>query len=62
MIRLGSAVLLVTSCVLASSIQAEAVDATSNAAAERVAIGTCAICHGPQGHSFSPKFPVLSGQ
>ena len=42
MIRLGSAVLLVTSCVLASGVQAEAVDAASNAAAERVAIGTCA--------------------
>jgi len=32
------------------------------AAATRVAIGTCGICHGPQGHSFSPKFPVLAGQ
>ena len=31
-------------------------------AAERIAIGTCATCHGPQGHSISPKFPVLAGQ
>jgi cytochrome c553 len=38
------------------------IDADSRAAAERVAIGTCASCHGPQGHSFSPKFPVLAGQ
>jgi cytochrome c553 len=42
--------------------QAEDIDAASRAAAERVAIGTCATCHGPQGHSFSPKFPVLAGQ
>jgi cytochrome c553 len=41
---------------------AEDLDAASRAAAERVAIGTCATCHGPQGHSFSPKFPVLAGQ
>jgi cytochrome c553 len=40
----------------------EAIDAANRAAAERVAIGTCATCHGPQGHSFSPKFPVLAGQ
>lgn len=38
------------------------VDATSRAAAERVATGTCATCHGPHGHSYSPKFPVLAGQ
>jgi len=38
------------------------IDAASRAAAERVAIGTCATCHGPQGRSFSPKFPVLAGQ
>ena len=31
-------------------------------AAERVAITTCATCHGPQGHSFNQKFPVLAGQ
>ena len=32
------------------------------AAAERIAVGTCTACHGPQGHSYSPKFPVLAGQ
>jgi cytochrome c553 len=41
---------------------AEDIDPASRAAAERVAIGTCATCHGPQGHSYSPKFPVLAGQ
>ena len=42
--------------------QAEDSDAFSRVAARRVAIGTCAACHGPQGHSFSPKFPVLADQ
>jgi cytochrome c553 len=41
---------------------AQGIDASSRLAAERVAIGTCANCHGPQGHSYSPKFPVLAGQ
>jgi cytochrome c553 len=44
------------------SAQAEDIDAFSRAAAKRVAIGTCAACHGPQGHSFSAKFPVLADQ
>jgi cytochrome c553 len=38
------------------------IDTASRAAALRVAVGTCASCHGPQGHSFSPKFPVLANQ
>ena len=41
---------------------AQEVDSSVRAAAERVAVGTCTACHGPQGHSYSPKFPVLSGQ
>jgi cytochrome c553 len=41
---------------------ADEIDAASRAAAQRIAVGTCASCHGPQGHSFSPKFPVLAGQ
>jgi cytochrome c553 len=45
-----------------NAAQAEDIDAFSRAAAKRVAIGTCAACHGPQGHSFSPKFPVLADQ
>lgn len=35
---------------------------TSDKVAEQVAIKTCAICHGAQGRSVSPKFPVLAGQ
>src|SRR5579863_4540888 len=30
--------------------------------ATRIAVGTCATCHGPQGQSIQPKFPVLAGQ
>ena len=45
-----------------NSAQAQDIDAFSRAAAMRVAIGTCAACHGPQGHSYSPKFPVLADQ
>jgi cytochrome c553 len=45
-----------------NSAPAEDIDAFSRTAAKRVAIGTCAACHGPQGHSFSPKFPVLADQ
>jgi cytochrome c553 len=54
---LGSALLLALGLA-----QAEDVDAPGRMAAERVAVGTCQNCHGPQGHSYSPKFPVLAGQ
>jgi cytochrome c553 len=37
-------------------------DPSTRTAAERLAVHTCAICHGVQGHSVSPKFPVLAGQ
>jgi cytochrome c553 len=45
-----------------SEARGDDVDASTRAAGERVAILTCASCHGPQGHSFSPKFPVLADQ
>jgi cytochrome c553 len=57
LISLGGAVLLGLRLA-----HAQEIDAVSRAAAERVAVGTCASCHGPQGHSISPKFPVLAGQ
>jgi cytochrome c553 len=44
------------------SAAAQDLNDSERAAAERIAIGTCAACHGPQGHSYSPKFPVLAGQ
>jgi cytochrome c553 len=57
LVSLGSAILLGL-----SSVSAEEIDAASRVAAKRVAIGTCANCHGPRGQSYSPKFPVLAGQ
>jgi len=56
-ISLGCLLLLVV-----SSASADEADNATRAAAARVAVGTCASCHGPQGHSYSPKFPVLAGQ
>jgi cytochrome c553 len=40
----------------------EGIDPADQAAARRVAVGTCASCHGPQGRSILPKYPVLAGQ
>lgn len=37
-------------------------DASMRLAAERIAVGTCAACHGWRGQSIQPKFPVLAGQ
>lgn len=45
-----------------STLRAADIDPELKLAAQRVAITTCATCHGPQGRSVSPKFPVLAGQ
>jgi len=45
-----------------AAVRTQPVDAVTRAAAERLAVHTCAICHGVQGRSVSPKFPVLAGQ
>jgi cytochrome c553 len=37
-------------------------DAATPLAAERVAVGTCANCHGWRGRGIAPKVPVLAGQ
>jgi len=37
-------------------------DSGLRVAAERIAVGTCANCHGPRGQSTFPKYPVLAGQ
>jgi len=44
------------------SLRAADIDPEMKAAAQHVAATTCATCHGPQGRSFTPKFPVLAGQ
>ena len=41
---------------------APGIDPAGQLAAQRVAVATCATCHGRQGRSVSPKFPVLAGQ
>jgi cytochrome c553 len=41
---------------------ADEVDAGLQVAAEKIAVGTCANCHGPRGQSTFPKYPVLAGQ
>ncbi len=48
--------------VLLVSAHADDLDAATRAAARKVAIGTCENCHGPEGHSILPKYPVLAGQ
>jgi cytochrome c553 len=60
LVSLSGTILLALGMSLAHAEGAD--EALSRVAAERVAIGTCATCHGPQGHSLSPKFPVLAGQ
>ena len=47
---------------MSAAFAEEADSAHNRIAAQRVAVGTCATCHGPRGHSLSPKFPVLAGQ
>jgi len=42
--------------------RAAGISAQARLAAERVAVSTCANCHGWRGHSVAPKFPVLAGQ
>ena len=48
-------------CSLACSVTM-AEEGTAQLDAERIAINTCATCHGPQGRSTVPKFPVLAAQ
>lgn len=45
-----------------SGARADDIDAATRLAAERIAVGTCAACHGWKGYSIAPKFPVLAGQ
>jgi len=56
-LMMGVTALLGTSLVAADEISPEVRDS-----AQHVAVTICATCHGPQGHSISPKFPNLAGQ
>jgi cytochrome c553 len=54
---------LIVACSLSiAAARSEGIDPNDAVAAQRIAIGTCATCHGPHGQSISPKFPVLAGQ
>jgi cytochrome c553 len=55
--KLGLALALV-----ASVARAEDTGDAIRQAGARIAITTCANCHGPQGNSISSKFPNLAGQ
>lgn len=52
----------IASTLIAGSALAAELDPSMRLAAERIAVGTCANCHGWRGHSIQPKFPVLAGQ
>lgn len=56
-----AASLVVALCTTAMC-RGEEVTAEARTAAQQVAVGTCANCHGRQGRSIAPKFPVLAGQ
>ena len=56
---LRAAILLATTAALARSADLTP-EARSSAA--RMAVGTCASCHGAQGTSIIPKFPNLAAQ
>lgn len=53
--------LIVALCATAVS-RGEDVSAEARLAAQHIAVNTCASCHGRQGRSIQPKFPVLAGQ
>ena len=45
-----------------ASARADDVDAYTREHANRIAVGTCGICHGATGVSKQPKYPLLAGQ
>ncbi len=48
--------------LVATAGRSAEIDPALKLAAQHVAVTTCATCHGPQGRSSTPKFPVLAGQ
>lgn len=56
------AALGVTVACRAAEVAVEAITSEARLAAQHVAVNTCANCHGRQGRSIAPKFPVLAGQ
>lgn len=54
--------MIIAVALSALSLHSALADDDTHLAAERIAVGTCATCHGPLGRSTTPKFPVLAGQ
>ncbi|MGO9992327.1 MAG: c-type cytochrome [Steroidobacteraceae bacterium] len=54
--------LVAASTAMAQEAAAPAVTPAAAAEAEYLVYTKCALCHGPQGHSISPIYPVLAGQ
>ena len=59
---LAASMVLLSGFTCARAGLADEVSPEIRSAALRVAVTTCATCHGPQGNSISPKFPRLAGQ
>ena len=57
-----TAVSVTAALLFAGASLADEISAEARAAAQQVAVSTCATCHGPQGRSVVPKFPTLAGQ
>jgi cytochrome c553 len=57
-------IILVISVLGISPMMSQAIDSDTAAqsSATRIAVGTCAGCHGASGVSIMPKFPVLAAQ
>jgi cytochrome c553 len=55
---------LAVAAALATAVcaRADEPDASAQAYAQKIALGTCGTCHGPSGNSTQPKFPRLAGQ
>lgn len=53
---------LLATLVAATPARTGEINAAARVAAQQVAVSTCATCHGRQGRSIAPKFPVLAGQ
>jgi len=60
--RLLSALVSAVLFAVNAAAHAQVVESTSRLAIERIAVGTCASCHGWRGYSSAPQFPVLAGQ
>ena len=60
--QLAASMFLLAGLVSVRAIAADEVTPEIRADALKVAVTTCATCHGPQGVSISPKFPRLAGQ